>query len=194
MVYCSQCRKVAIVSVNGTPLCVSCFLEFQQAIQMQDNRLVNQMNFLLDMAETTAGVSGVLPRFEVPQTMVHTGPIKFNNINIDRSVVGLINTGEVQQIDVSVSHIKTSGNEELAKALTEFTEAVTAEHSLDINLKNQLIEQISFLASQLTQPKEKRKSGLVKAVLIGVKETICTISSLLTIWGKLQPLLDKVFS
>ena len=191
---CSQCGKPAIVSVGNNPLCVDCYLKFQQAIQIQNTMLVQEMNYLTDMMETTVGLYGILPRYKVPQPMVHQGPLTFHNIKVDQSVVGSINTGEVQRIDVAMSHIKTSGNEELVKALKEFTEAVIAETKLDAELKNQIIEQISFLASQSALPKEKRKIGIVKAVLLAVKNTVSTMVMLSSLWSKLQLLLEHIFT
>ena len=191
---CSQCGKPAIVLVGNNPLCVDCHLKFQQAIQIQNASLMQEINYLTDMMETTVGIYGVLPRYKVPQPMVHQGPLTFHNIKVDRSVIGSINTGEVQRIDVAMSHIKTSGNEELAKALKEFTETVIAEAKLDTELKNQIIEQISFLASQSALPKEKQKSGIVKAVLLGIKYTVSTIATLSPLWDKLQPLLERIFT
>jgi len=125
--------------------------------------------------------------------MVHQGPLTFHNIKVDQSVVGSINTGEVQRIDVAMDRIKISGNEELVKILKKFTEAVIAETKLDAELKNHIIEQISFLASQSVLPKGKQKSGIVKAVLLGVKDTVSTIVSLSSLWDKLDPLLERVF-
>lgn len=193
MAACTQCGKSAIVSVNNNPLCVDCHLKFQQAIRIQNDSLIQTLNYLTDMAEASIGLYGILPRYEVPQPIVHQGPLTFHNIKVDRSVVGSINTGEVQRIYVAMSHIKNSGNEGLVKALKEFTEAVIAETRLDAEAKNQIIEQISFLASRSVLPKEKRKSGIVKAVLLGVKDTISTIASLSHIWDKLQPLFERAF-
>lgn len=191
---CSQCEKQAIIVIGKNPLCVDCFLKFQQAAQMQYVRLIQQANYSIDMMEATVGLYGVFPRYEVPQPVVHQGPFTFHNIKVDRSVVGSINTGEVKRIDVAMSHIKTSGNEELVKALKEFTEAVIAETELDAKIKNQIIEQISFLAYQSALPKENRKTGIVKAVLLGLKDTVSTIASLTSSWGKLQRLLELIFT
>ena len=191
---CSQCGKPAIVSVGNNPLCVDCYLKFQQAIQIQNTMLVQEMNYLTDMMEATIGLYEVLPRYKIPQPMVHQGPLTFHNIKVDQSVVGSINTGEVQRINVAMDHIKTSGNQELVKALEEFTEAVINETKLDAELKNQIIEQISFLAFQSTLPKEKRKPGIVKAVLLAVKNTVSTMVALSSLWSKLQPLLEHIFA
>jgi len=190
---CTQCGKSAIISVGNNPLCVDCYLKFQQATQMQNATQIQKVNYLTDMIEAKIGIYGVLPRYKVPQSMVHQGSLTFHNIKVDQSVVGSINTGEVQRIDIAMSHIKIAGNEELVKALKEFTEAVIAETKLNAELKNQIIEQISFLASQSALPKENQKSGIVKAVLLRVKDTICTITTLASLWDKLEPILEQVF-
>jgi len=191
---CNQCGKPAIITVDNNPLCVDCYLKFQQAMQIQDTMYVKEMNYLTDMMEATVGLYGVLPKYKIRQPVVYQGPLTFHNIKVDQSVIGSINTGEVQRIDVAMSHIKTSGNEELVKALKEFTEAVIAETKLDAELKNQIIEQISFLTSQSALPKEKRKSGIIKAVLLAVKNMVSTIVALSPLWNNLQPLLEHIFT
>jgi len=163
-------------------------------MQIQDTMYVKEMNYLTDMMEATVGLYGVLPKYKIRQPVVYQGPLTFHNIKVDQSVIGSINTGEVQRIDVAMSHIKTSGNEELVKALKEFTEAVIAETKLDAELKNQIIEQISFLTSQSALPKEKRKSGIIKAVLLAVKNMASTIVALSPLWNNLQPLLEHIFT
>jgi len=114
---CNQCGKPAIITVDNNPLCVDCYLKFQQAMQIQDTMYVKEMNYLTDMMEATVGLYGVLPKYKIRQPVVYQGPLTFHNIKVDQSVIGSINTGEVQRIDVAMSHIKTSGNEELVKAL-----------------------------------------------------------------------------
>lgn len=114
----------------------------------------------------------------------------FNNINVDRSVVGAINTAEVKQIDIAMSKIKNSGNEELAKAVKEFTEAVISEIKLNNETKNQILELISFLTKQSLLNKEKRQNSIIKAILPSVKSLISTIALLVNLWTKLKPLLN----
>lgn len=195
MAICGQCGKPAVASVGDNPLCVDCHLKFEQAMEIQSARCIREMNYLIGSIESVAGVpSGVLARYPEPQPVIHQGPLTFHNIKVDRSVVGSINTGEVQRIDVAMSHIMSSGDEELAGALKEFTEAVLAASELDADSKNELVEQISFLASQSILPKEKQKRGIIKTVLLGVTTTVTMSASLLTIWDKLQPILEKVLS
>ncbi len=114
----------------------------------------------------------------------------FNNIKVDRSVIGAINTAEVKQIDIAMSKIKNSGNEELAKAVKEFTEAVISESKLNNETKNQIIELISFLTKQPLLNKEKRQNSIIKAILPRVENLISTIALLMNLWTKFRSLLD----
>lgn len=197
MVACSQCGKPAIGTVNNVPVCVDCNLKVQQAATLQQASLMQHLNYLTDQMESTVGLYGVLPRYKIPQPVVNQinkGAITFNNINVDRSVIGAINTGNVQQIDVAMSQIKNSSNNELAEAFKNFTEAIINEKQLNKEDKNQLIEQVSFLASQCTAPKEARKPSIVKSVLSNVKDTVTTVVALNTLWDKLYPLIIQLFS
>src|SRR5207247_9593391 len=69
------------------------------------------------------GVTGY-PRYQVPEPtpIIQRGPMNFHNIKIDRSVVGAINSGDVQRIEVAMNNINAHGGEVLAAALKEFTE------------------------------------------------------------------------
>ena len=89
-----------------------------------------------------------------------------------------------------MSKIKNSGNEELTKAVKEFTEAVISETKLNNDTKNQIIELISFLTKQSLLNKEKRQNSIIKAILAHVESLISTITLLLPLWIKLRPLLN----
>jgi hypothetical protein len=166
---CIQCGKTAIVSVGGNPLCVDCYLKLVQAIQIQYDVHAREANYLMDEMEAAVGLYGLLPspRFEVYQPMVHQGPLTFHNIKVDQSVVGSINTGEVQRIDVAMDRIKISGNEELVKILKKFTEAVITETKLDAELKNHIIEQNFISCLSICFAKRKTKVWYCKSCIIG---------------------------
>ncbi|ACL68783.1 hypothetical protein [Halothermothrix orenii] len=193
---CSQCGKTAINQVEGQPLCVDCYLKLQQAIQMQNNRYLEEMNYLSDMMEATLGVYGVLPKYKInqPNQYINTGKISFNNINVDRSVIGAINPGEVKKIDVAMEQIKKSGNDELVAALKDFTEKIIESNELKQEEKNELLEQVSFIASQTALPKEKQKKSIVKPIMNNIKEIVSTIGTLYNLWEKVKPFLDNIFS
>jgi len=188
MANCSQCGKPAVVLAAGNPLCVDCNLKLQQAISMRHAMLAQQMNFLLDEAEAVTGIYGVMPRYRVPQPIIHQGTMNFHNIRIDKSVVGAINTGHVQQIDVALSHIKLTGDPELEKSLAGFTEAVANSTALSAVAKNELLEQIAVVAEQAAMPKESRSWGILKALVTSIG-TQAAVAGLGELWDKIKPML-----
>lgn len=191
MPLCSQCgNKPAIVLFGNNPLCIDCYSKLNQIIQMQYNRDLQEINYLTDIAEATTGMYGVLPKYDIPQPITNQGALTFNNISVDRSVIGAINTAKVKQIDITMSKIKNSGDEELTKAIKEFTEAVISETKLSNETKNQIIELISFLTKQSLLNKEKRQNSIIKAILPHVEGLISAIASLVPLWTKLRPLLN----
>lgn len=194
MAECNQCGKPAVVAVGGSPLCVACYYKLQQAMRLRDIMLKEEMNFLMAQAEAMTGLYGISPRYEMPAPVIQQGPMNFHNIKVDRSVVGAINTGEVQRIDVALSHISLLGNEELHGALSQFTEAVIASTAISPESKNEILEQIAAIASESLLPKAKRRPGVVKAILAAVSGAVSTIADLASLWGKLEPLLHKILS
>lgn len=191
---CDQCGKPAIASANQLNLCVDCLYKLQWVQYTRQMAIAQQINFLLDQAEAVTGLYGVSPRMQMPAppTIVQGGRMTFNNIRVDRSVVGAINTGEVQRIDVALTNIRFAGNEELASALRDFTEAVLATNELSQQLKNDLLGQISFLSEQV-RATAKQAPGVLKTVMGGVASGVSTVASLVSLWEKLEPLLARSF-
>lgn len=194
---CNQCGKPAMCEISGHFLCLDCTHKFQQLNKSHMDDSFRYLNFLTDEMEAIAGVHGILPKFEIPKTVVHKGQINFNNINVEGSVVGAINTGNVQSIDVAMSHIHDNlGYTELAEALKEFTEEFINDKSIESDVKDEIIEQLSFLTEQVISPKEHQKSSIARTVLKSMKETMTNFASLTTLitsWEKLQTILGGLF-
>jgi hypothetical protein len=170
---------------------VDCFHKLQLAEYYNDQRYAQRMNFVLEQAEMISGIYGG-PRVAMPQPppILRTGPMTFNNIRIDRSVVGAINTAQVQRIDIALSHIKVGGAEELASQLSDFTEAVLASTEMSNGLKDDIMAHLSFLAEQV-QSQQKAPTATLKTVLRAVATGISAINSLVALWGKVHPLFSR---
>lgn len=194
MANCNQCGKPAVFVVGQNPLCVDCNLKVQQAFSLQNARYVQEMNYLTEEMESITGLSGSLPSYRIPQPIIHQGAINYHNIKVNNSVIGAINTGDVQNIDVTMDYIKASGNEELVQELKIFTEAVINEVKINQDSKNHIIEQLSFLMTEYKASKENQRRGIIKSVISGIRDTVSTATGLLTLWDRLLPLLHKVFS
>jgi len=187
---CCQCGKTpAIYQIAGNPLCLDCAYKVEQINHMKQQQYIQEMNYLTDHMESVVGLPGVLPRYEVPKPppIIKTqGGLTLNNINVNQSVVGSINTGNIGQIDVALTNIKNGGAEKTAQIIKEFTEAVLEEQKLNNSIKNEIIEQLSFLANQAALPKEGQKKSIIAPILNTIKKSIENISKLLTLFEALK--------
>jgi len=190
---CSQCGRPAIVEVNGNPLCLDCDYKLLQSAKIRDRMLKEQHNYIVDQMEAVTGMYGVSPKFDLsePVPVIHQGPMTFHNIKVDRSVVGVINTAEVQKIDVALSHIATGGDVELQRALMEFTEAVLKERALSTDSRNEILEQLGSLTAQVATTPKERKQGILKPIVKALSDTASGLTALAPLWEKLYPMLKS---
>src|SRR5262245_41012755 len=112
---CSQCGKPAVAQTSdGLPLCLQCFEKLDAIISRQVELNAAMANFAIAEMESIVGMPGLLPRMEMPRRppVVQSGPVTFNNIRVDRSVIGALNTAEVTSIDVNLSNLHNAGNDD----------------------------------------------------------------------------------
>lgn len=191
---CCQCDKEAVMEVGGKKLCIDCSLKLQQIYQIEHERNVNFLNFLLAQAEMNVGLPGILPRYKIPKPVVVNSPT-FNNIKLDNSNVGILNTGEIHQLDANIDLLKgRQDNKELAKLINEFAQTIIDSNEIKTGIKNELIEHMTFISSEVSKPKSERKKNIAKTILSGIKETASTITVLIPLWEKLYPHLQEIFS
>jgi hypothetical protein len=195
MPQCSQCDRPALLSVGGQNLCVHCNAILQDSVYKQQVMNVAMMNLAMDEMDAAVGFPGSSPRIELPQTstIIHGGDMNIHNINVTDSVVGAINTGNVKTIDVSIDHLKQSNNEDVAEALRQMTEAILGEPSLNDSGKNEMIDQITYLATQAQIGEQDRQKGTIKAVFGNLKEAVGAFHTLNDVWGLVKPVLSAFF-
>jgi hypothetical protein len=155
------------------------------------------INMLEAEMEVATGLPGLFPRIEISKPPpLHQGPVTFNNIKVNGNgnVVGSINTGQVEQINVAMDNIKAGGNDELANSIKQFTKAVLAEKELDVKSRGELIEWLSSVASQCASPKQARNPSIVNAMLQEIDKVAMKFASLAPLWTPLLPLLQNMFS
>lgn len=159
--------------------------------EMAEN--LNQLNFLLGMFEAQTGIPGMFPRYQISPPKIQQGPVNFNNINVSKSVVGAINTGQVQQIDVAMDKIMTEGNPQLIEHLKAFTEAVLENQQLEGEHRDKIIEMLAFLTTQCALPKGGRQPSVVQTVLERISQIVETVKSLSPLWAPLLAALQTMF-
>jgi len=191
---CSQCGKPAIYEFHSHILCLDCTHKVTQ-IQQQDfeNNAV-MLNFAADQIDSIVGFPGNSPRMEIPKRIVIKNPQTFNHIKVSNSVVGSINTGNIKSIEIAMSDIKNRGDEEVYQVLKEFTEAIITESNISHENKNEILERIDYLATQVVVPEEQRSKGIIRDVMFKIKESVSDIDSLQSLWNKLQRLVVEAIN
>jgi hypothetical protein len=135
---------------------------------------------------------GVTPRMQMPE--IPKAPIIMNNIHVKDSVVGSINTGNVQTVDVNITVLEQAGNKQIAEALQKLTQAIVDEEKLRTDDKNDLLDQVAYLSGQASAAAKDRKKGMIKAAVEAIKTGATAVTSLKTIWDTVEPIISQFFS
>ena len=164
--------------------------------QIQSQKLADldrQMDRAIDDMEAVTGIYGLMPRRQVSQPIVHTGPTSYHNIKVDRSVIGTINTGTVQEIISNLNHIQLGTDAKVGEALATFTQSVLADKAIGDVAKQELIDQISTLSAEAATAPNQRKLGVIKAMVSTIGQTASTITTLSQAWEHLRPILEQLY-
>lgn len=164
---CASCGCVTRTAMQGgghtTPICMSCYKDYQIAETLQHNRSAATLNMLSSQLERTMGIPGIAPRSQlVPLPPVSEGQTVFNNIKIDSSTIGSVNTGTLQLIDSAITANAAVGHKDVAKAIRALTEAVVASASVDKTRKDEILQQLSFVSEELASAPGRRRQALLK--------------------------------
>ena len=181
-------------NVEGHLLCLHCSATWQRMLREQMADQIRMVNYITAEMEAIVGLPGTMPRIELPAPpVVHTGAMTLNNIHVNDSVVGVINTGQVRQLDVAVDAIRDAGGGPLAEALRILSQAVLDTEELAPEQKREAVEHLAFLAEQAVLPKDQRQRSIGKVVIGALAEVLNAAASAVTLWPHVRPLLESLF-
>ncbi len=106
-------------------LCLDCYIRFEKVKQRQSESYERQMNYLTSQMEAVVGLPGILPRYPERRRVIQAGAVNLNNFTISNSQIGVLNTGTIQNVDATVTVLKSGGDTALATALTELAQAIS---------------------------------------------------------------------
>ena len=195
---CSQCGRPAVVRIGGKEgtifLCIDCNLKFEQAQAMEFDRNARLFNMVSDQMDAMAGVPYSGGRIALPERPVfHVGGLNLNNIKIDRSTIGILNTGTIGTVDGAVTVMKQHGETGAADAIARLTEAVAKAQAVSTEDKNRILEALSVLATEATMPKDKRRSSAMKPLLLDLSTFLGGIAGLAQLWQQFGPAISGLF-
>ena len=189
---CSQCPNVAMYQVEGHNLCLHCYEKLKKIHQQEFTNQASMINFLRDKIDESLGMPSS-SRIEIPYPVVDKGNVTHTFINIDRSVIGAVNTGTINNLNQSMNNINNQGNQEIAKLLSSFTESMMKSQEITKDTQNQLLEKVAFLAEQILADKSLQKKSMLKDTIESIENKVSTVGSLLAIWKTINPILKTLF-
>lgn len=196
---CHHCDHAAIIRRGEIYLCVDCYHKVAQADFMEQQLIHNQLawttsnlNFLEQ--QLYIGHGGLLPLKQAIIPQPPTAPMySYNQIKVSDSVVGVINSGTLFNLDTSIDVMQNRGEKDLACAIKQLTQAVIDSKEINDTLRREVAEQLEFLVTESLASEDKQRKGLARKVIDNVSQSISTVASLMTIWNTLQPLLQRSF-
>lgn len=182
---------------NVIALCLHCCALASSIRHRELDLLQRVMNYHLDSMTQISGVRG--PRFELPPAPSYTmiGEVMLNNIHIQDSKVGLLNTGTMQSIasiDISIDGLRSAGSLDAAEGIRQLAEALVAAEGLDENERSLRLDELSVLTEQSLVPAGQRKSALVNRVLTDWSTWVSGVAALSDLWARVAPAIQKLFS
>ena len=192
---CSQCNKPAMWQIEDNYLCLDCYSKFVQINHLQFSQLASLANQAIDDMENIAGLpSGSLGgRLRIPSPSPTINTATYNNIRVDNSVVGAINTGNIKKLDIMMSLMRDENNQELADALQKLTQAILDTPDLKSSDKDAALECLSYLLNQTLIQETERQSTIGKAAISTLEKILSNTGSIASIWSVVKPLLETLF-
>ena len=192
-----QCGKQPLFRNNaGHVLCLDCYVKFQQALNEQMVLSGSYQNYLIEGMMFSMGLSDTPPQFKPPKinrTTMNQGPF----ITIDNSNIGLLNAGQMQEIEsinINLSNLSASGQSDVVQALKAITEAVVKYPDLTTVQRTESLDQLNELSKQAALPPEKRSGlGVLRAIFSSLSVSLAAGGGLAEIWSTWEPTISKYF-
>lgn len=194
---CSQCDNQAMWQVEGNPLCLRCYSQFIEVNTKQIRVLASLANQAVDDMEAIAGLphGSLGERLHIPPSppTINTGPNTYNNIQVDNSVVGSINTGSIKKLDIMMSAMQGEDNQELADMFQNLTQAILDATDLEQSDKDSALECLSFLSEEACTPETNRRLTMGRAAISKLEQILSNVGSMASVWSVAKPWLDPLF-
>ena len=127
-----------------------------------------------------------------PTINTQYGSTTYNNIRVDNSIVGSINTGNIKKLDIMMSAIREGNNCELANALQNLTQAILNATNLKQSDKNSALECLSFLSEEAFTPEKERRPTMGRVAISTLEQILSNVGSIASVWSAAKPLLETL--
>lgn len=160
--------------------------------QMQIENCRRMADEAMDDMVAVTGIDLRPPRRQPVAQFLRTGDVMLNNIHVNNSTVGSINTGKIKTLDVAIS-AASAQNTDIAEALTKLAEATMNAVELQNNQKEEILELLSLLGDEAAVPKDRQRPGVIKAAWSKLSEALSANANVATIWQTWGPVIKSAF-
>jgi hypothetical protein len=195
-VKCYQCPAPAMYQVGdqNIPLCLNCYSKVAQIEQQELENHERMLNYLSDEISFSFGLPSMGPRFPSRPKPLHIGDVKLNNISVNNSVVGTINTGSIGNLDQSISVLAQLNQPQLAETFKKLSEAILQSGDLTGNQRNELIEALSVISREAATPPETRQNTVALSLLERAEQITSMANDISELCKQYWPMIVAVFS
>lgn len=118
--------------------------------------------------------------------------MSLNNIHVQHSSIGILNAGHIEAVDGAVGVMNTGGDQSAGEAFKAFTEQLIA-LAVDTQVKGQLLELLSVLATEGTAPRDHRRRSAMRPVLAELGSICGGVAALAELYARFQPAITALF-
>jgi hypothetical protein len=193
---CHQCERPALWNVgeNGPALCLECMHKLQQIQNAQFVQNAAMLNLAMGEMDAVGELFGVpassrlIPVAAIAQSM--RGKTVLNNISINNSTVGLVNTGDLAKIDAAITLTRDTDAEAIGAQIQKLTQAIIDSGELTPDQKKEMLDLVQALADQVVR---ERKPSVMNALLTAIKERTEGAANIVTVVQGLAELIRGLF-
>lgn len=174
------------------PLCLNCFALMQQTTDRIDEALKEEINYLHDSIDYTIFGFRAGPRYPTKRpVLLSGGTVNHNHIAINNSQVGVLNTGNIKNLNQTIDSLYAASQKELAENIRKFSNAILADENLTDDQKTQVLESLDFITKELFQKSENRKRTIVSTLFGVISKAVELTANTLVVWQALYPMLES---
>lgn len=201
---CEQCCGAPTITAVRSGerlmgLCLRCWKEFDTIQGNLFERNVRALNHNAALLDHMAGMpAGFTPRYQLPTQRYQTiiGDIALNNIKIDRSAIGILNTGTIsgslEKIDASIQILKNDPQlQQIQKGLQQLTEALISAADASTDQKEEMLELLSALSNEVLAASGKPRGSVIRSLLHGIGLIATCVDSIEKLWEKVKSLFES---
>jgi hypothetical protein len=150
-----------------------------------------ELNHIMDEMDATVGIrSGGRYPVSALAAAMKRGTAVYNNIKIDNSTVGVVNTGILEKIDAVITISKDSDAELIGQHLKALTEAVAVSNEVQQAEKQEFLDLIQTLGEQVVGP---RKKSVVLSLMTSIEDRAKGIAAIMTVASGLATAVRALF-